>query len=470
MNIHQKLIKLLRPRSRDREKQQQKQVQSIQHTDTNREHWTMSRASFKNNNNRLLLAILVAASASSCLVVVNCQFLPQSHLGRLVQSITSPLVLSSSSGYGDSDSDSGSGYYGGEAAGPAGAELSSASAANSGAEGGGSGAVNHYDGTKNSQASSSGLQQAPSQQRGVPTQHNNYYSGHDDERDQGSAPSNNKHTQDYQMGAYLGPSMDDKEINGAFNSNDDRDDDDGPASYDGPPSSPGFSAGRNRAAASNTYNNNNNIGGEGYGPDGSYGGGRGHPQMGVDNGYGAPSSGSANYGSSGYNDDDGADEDDTPTSGIGQGRRGGYRGMNPSSGAHSGYGRNGLSQAASQYQQQGSYRGNSPMMAAANSGGGGGFAGFGYGGGPVDLQGLMAGVSGDPSSGYQVYNGDGSYPGANYYQQQAQRGNRNQQAAASNGYFNNPNNQQQESNGALRGTQDGSKNEQDEHENEGDDD
>lgn len=397
-----------------------------------------------------MLAILVAAT-SGCLLV-DCQFLPQSHLGRLVQSIASPLVLSTSSGYGDSDSDSGAGYYTGEAAGSTGAEPSSASASASAANlGTGTGNGGAYDGRSSHQATS-GLQQAPSQQRGVPTQHNNYYSGHDDERDQGSAPSNNKHTQDYQMGAYLGPSMDDKEINGAFNSNDERDEDDGPAGYDGPSSS-STGGGRNRAAASDSYHNNNYIntgGGGGYGADSNHGRGQ---QMGVVGGYGAPS-----YGGSSSYDEDSADEDDGPASGMSQGRRGsGQRAMDPSSGAHLGYGRSGLSQAASQYQQQGSFRGgNSPMMAAANSGGFG--AGFGgYSGGPVDLQGLMAGVSGDPSSGYQVYNGDGSYPGANYYQQQlqAQRGNRNQ------------NDQEQ---AALRGTQDVSKNEQDEHENEGDDD
>lgn len=400
----------------------------------------------KNNNHLMVAALLIAGSS----LVVNCQFLPQSHLGRLVQSITSPLVLSSGGGYGeDSDSDSGSYPYSGE---NAGGEQPAASRPDSAGTG-----SDVYNQGRNTQSPTS-LQQEPSQQRGVPTQHN-YYSGHDDERDQGSAPSNNKHTQDYQMGAYLGPTMDDKELNGVFNSNDDRDDDDGPAGYDGP-----SEGGRGRAAAA-ASNNNHNSGGEGYGPGAGYGPGQ---QSG--GGYGAPSS--ANYGSSSAYDDDGADEDDGPASAM-RGRHGGQRNnnFNPSSGAHSGYGRGGgLSQAASHYQQQGSYRnGNQPpVMAAANSAGGG-FAGFGYGSGPVDLQGLMAGVSGDPSSGYQVYNGDGSYPGANYYQQQAQRGNRNQQAAAaaaSNGYYNNQN--QQGSN--IRAPKDGSRNENDEHENEGDED
>lgn len=373
------------------------------------------------NRNTFLVALLVAISG--CLLV-NCQFLPQSHLGRLVQSITSPLVLSSGNSYGgESESEPSSGYY------PA--EPSSASARPDSTSGSFSGG--------NSQGS--GLQQAPSQQRGVPTQH--YYSGHEEERDQGSAPSNNKHTQDYQMGAYLGPSMDDKEINGVFNSNDDRDEDEGPASYEGP-----STGGRTNAAATNNYHNNNGLGGEGYGPN--YG--RSH-QMAA-GGYEAPSS---SYGNPNY-DEDGADEDDGPASSPMRGRRGGQRNPN------AGYGRSGLSQAASQYQQQGSYgnSGNQAPMMAANS------AGFGYGGGPMDLQGLMAGDNIDPSSGYQVYNGDGSYPGANYYQQQAQRGNRNNQQAASgvNGYYNNQNQLGPNS----RAPHEGSRNENDEHDNEADED
>lgn len=354
------------------------------------------------NTNQIRSALVLLVATSGCLV--SCQFLPQSHLGRLVQSIASPLVLSSQAGYrsnDDSDSygdPSSSGYYSGGSAGPSGdiSGESGETGAHNGASLAGRG--------RQQQVGATGLQQAPSQQRGVP-QH--YYNSNDDERgDVGSAPSNNKHTQDYQMGAYLGPSMDDKEINGAFNSNDERDDDDGPAGYDGPSSAPAM--GRGRAAASNTYHNS---GGDGYGPA---------------PGYGRQQGAGSNYaGSAGY-DEDGADEDDAP---VPRARHQGGR----SSANAAGYGRSGLSQAASQYQQRGS---SGQPIAAAN-----GYAPYGYGTGPIDLNGLMAGVNGDPSAGYQVYQGDGSYPGANYYQQQAQQGgrqrpaSRSQAASMNNGYY-----------------------------------
>lgn len=46
---------------------------------------------------------------------------------------------------------------------------------------------------------------------------------------------------EYQMGAYLGPTVDDKEINGAFNDDRDDIDDDSPANYDAPATSGGRS-------------------------------------------------------------------------------------------------------------------------------------------------------------------------------------------------------------------------------------
>jgi len=324
--------------------------------------------------------------------------MPQSHLGRLVQSITSPLVLSSG-GYRDSDSDGysdpSSGYY-----------------SQAGQEGGQAGEAPEQP-VGRQQAGA--LQQAPSQQRGIP-QH--YYgqmgnqNGNDDDRDQGSAPSTNKGTSEYQMGAYLGPTMDDKEINGVFNSNDDRDDDDGPASYDG------SSMGRNKAA-SNAYGSEGGGAGEGYGPSPAEGAGGEYERR--------PGSGAGpDYQGAGY-DEDGADEDEGPAP---RGRRGGQRGHG-----------SGLSRAASQYRQRGyggaasaGQAGHSQMMAAAN-----GYAPYGYSG-PADLSGLMsAGIGADPSAGYQAYNGDGSYPGAGYYQQQGQpaaapgrgRGGRGQPAAES---------------------------------------
>lgn len=367
------------------------------------------------NTNQVVtsIAFLVVASVS---LAVDGQILPQSHLGRLVQSITSPLVLSSGANYGtDSDSDSynnesPSSYY------PQGGNQESPNSADS------AGQPSQHQHQKLQEQQEyrqpqQYLQQAPSQQRGVP-QH--YYSSDNQgaDRDQGSAPSNSRQTgQEYQMGAYLGPTMDDKEINGAFNgNNDDRDDDDGPASYD----AANKGVNRNKAASNGAaYRNNPAVDDYGYGPSSGYAQTQGNmaaPSYGHNQG--------PNY------DDDAADEDDAP---VHSARGGARRGSGQRS-----YG-GGLSQAASQYQQQaGAYnpeRSRGPMMAAAN-----GYAPYGYSNGPIDLSGLMAGMSGggDPNAGYQVYNGDGSYPGANYYQQQGQRGGRNHQAASmNNGQYNN---------------------------------
>ena len=67
------------------------------------------------------------------------------------------------------------------------------------------------------------------------------------------------------------------------------------------------------------------------------------------------------------------------------------------------------------------------MQVAAN-----GYAPYGYpagAGGPIDLSSLMAAAGGPGGpGGYEVYNGDGSYPGQGYYQQQG-NGRRNQAAS-----------------------------------------
>ena len=67
------------------------------------------------------------------------------------------------------------------------------------------------------------------------------------------------------------------------------------------------------------------------------------------------------------------------------------------------------------------------MQAAAN-----GYAPYGYpagAGGPIDLASLMAAAGGAGSPpGYEVYNGDGSYPAGGYYQQA--NGRRNQAASS----------------------------------------
>ena len=68
-----------------------------------------------NSNHQLTSSVFVLLAASTCLAVnsVSAQFLPQSHLGRLVQSITSPLVLSGASGSSDGSDSYGdpSSYY-----------------------------------------------------------------------------------------------------------------------------------------------------------------------------------------------------------------------------------------------------------------------------------------------------------------------------------------------------------------------
>lgn len=330
-------------------------------------------------------SLLLILATISCCFVVNCQFLPQSHLGRLMQSITSPLVLNggeSEASYPESSS-----YYSpGSSSSSDDSDRARQHQPQTHAQARPYHATSSsYNRQKQHYNQQQALQQAPSQQRGIPQ----HYYGHnnnqyDEDRDQGNAqPSNNKgNTQEYQMGAYLGPTIDDKEINGAFNSNDDKDDDDGPSNYDAG-SSPSMTGGAGSERQRETSYNNN----DGYGS-----------QMGLER---QPTN-SANYGRLNQYDD--ADEDDSE------------RGPGPS--RQRNYYKGGLNQAASQYQQQDSYvnnNANSGMMTAAN-----GYAPYG-----------SFFVGGDPN-GFQVFNGDGSYPGNNYYQQQQpQRGGRNYQQQAS---------------------------------------
>lgn len=408
-----------------------------------------------NNKIRTILSLYLLVATSGHLV--SGQFLPQSHLGRLVQSIASPLMIAPGAYRETAEAEAPypdpSSYYPQtgiphQTAGGHPSQMSHGLVGQIQPEA--SGHEQHQSGRRLQM-----LQQAPSQHRRIPqhyygqpmsdgssggdgSDNNNNHDHHhhhsqadQDDRDQGTAPSNNNNNKhgnsDYQMGAYLGPTIDDKEINGAFNSNnDDRDEDDGPSSYEGP-------TGRGQhKAASNAYNNND-LSGYGSGSPNSdesassYGQ---QPSSAVDSGnFRMPQADSvSNY------DEDGADEDEPSSV---QGPR--SSSSSSSAGGSSGRGRQsnrGLSQAASQYQQQGSngaaHRAAGPMLAAAN-----GYAPFGYAAGPVDLTGLMAGLNGagDPNAGYQVYNGDGSYPGANYYQQQqqpGQRGARNQAASMSN--------------------------------------
>lgn len=251
-----------------------------------------------------LTSVLLALVASSCLV--SCQFSPQSHLGRLVQSFTSPLVLSggdpSVDGGGGSGGDgyANPGYYSGQ---DEGQEVQSQAQARPQPV---SSRYNQHQ----------GLQQSPSQQSRIPQHYYNNQNEGEELRDQGSAPSNHKGTQEsYQMGAYLGPTIDDKEINGAFNSNEDRDEDDGPASYDGM-----GAGGRGESA--------------GYAPQANY------VASSASSGYTRRPGGAANYdpaADSNGNEDDWADEDDMPAE----------QGRGPK-------GRGGMNQAASQYRQQGS--------------------------------------------------------------------------------------------------------------------
>lgn len=372
-----------------------------------------------------LAVVLVAITGGH---LVRCQFLqPQSHLGRLVQSITSPLVLASSLSDGADSPASESSSYDSES-GPVGGPIDE-----SGPYQSASGAAQqrpHYyqqDGGRHYQhyqrqparqtrvQQQTSLQQAPSQQRGVPQQ---YYGpgsySHDDE-DSG-APTNRKQhassgAEQYQMGAYLGPTIDDKEIQGAFNSNDERDDDEA-AGYEGPPAN----GGRHRATSSYASSQPSGVSGPtgGYGTPADHGR---HESSGVDGGRSSSSRGRGDRTAS-FDDDSNIDEEDDR---LAEPRQPRFR----SSAS--------LNQAASQYHQRQNnqyspqqQRRQSSMMAAAN-----GFSPMGAAG-PFDLSGLV----GAPGlGGYEVYNGDGSYPG--YYPQQnggGRNGRRNQAASMNNPY------------------------------------
>lgn len=404
-------------------------------------YFNLNRRSIKMSSNIIISkrlistasVVLIAALALNCNQLVWCQFLqPQSHLGRLVQSITSPLVgYPSSDQSGDSyDSDS-------PLSGSPGAGQLSADNTNSLASDQQQNLHNHYQSYERQQPQRAqhhrhqqlhhqqqqAMQQAPSQQRGVP-QH--YYGGGADsasnQDEDAGAPSNprQQQAQEYQMGAYLGPTIDDKEINGAFNSNNDDDD-----SYD--------EGGRQRAATgSSGYASDAGASpslGPFYGPSessGAMGAGYGSPGSSArqqESSYrpgGRDENSAAAYGPLSDDDESGADEDEPP------------RGARPARGGQRGRHSSGLNQAASHlYNQQRQQRRpdrprqSQPMMAAAN-----GYAPYGYSG-PIDLNGIMAAAQGDPNAGYQVYQGDGSYPGqSGYYQGGPQR-----QAAGS---MNNP--------------------------------
>lgn len=371
------------------------------------------------------LLLLLAAQAAECQFTIQ----PQSHLGRLVQSIASPLVLASAQASGEADEPSApaTSYPGGPS------EFEGAA-----------GAAQHFQPTaavasrqplRNPFEAAQALQQAPSQERAIPQ---SFYAGRPsapgfgqaDQDEEAGAPSspNRQRAQEYQMGAYLGPTIDDKEIQGAFSSKDDeRDDDEGAVGFMG-----GAPQQRGRAASSPTMSQD--YEGAGYGPmEGGAGAGSpsGYP-MGH-TGHAGPAPTAA------FDDESGADEDEEQA-------RPPRRPMRFRTSAS-------LNQAAaaSQYHQErrrqqarpsGGYAesagqeqgaGGQQMQAAAN-----GYAPYGYANGPIDLTSLMAAAAGAPSGpgGYEVYNGDGSYPGPGYYQQQGNnnQGRRNQAASGPGGY------------------------------------
>ena len=348
------------------------------------------------------LVVLIVAATTGVHLQARAQFLqPQSHLSRLVQAVTSPLVYSAAGYAGQDDQSSESAGYEPEQGPVTEQNKGAASQAQH---------FQHYQPQQSRHYQHRNrLQQDPGSQQRGPAQ--NYYYGQQQHRDedQGAPSQPRQQAQEYQMGAYLGPTIDDKEINGAFNSNnDERDDDDDRLGYDGPP------AGELGSVTTGNSHRLRAASSFGAGPAGL---GPSH----MHSGYGGASSGQAASNYNGNEDDDsGADEDEPPAAR----RPGHFR----SSGS-------GLNQAASQYhhQQQRQPRGRQqqqPMMAAAN-----GYAPYGYG--PqngIDLGGLLAAAQGDPSAGYQVFNGDGSYPGPNYYQQPG----RSQAASMNqlNGYYN----------------------------------
>ena len=457
--------------------------------------------------------LLVAMATTTCLLtshLAQCQLLQaQSHLGRLVQSITSPLVLSAA-GYdtphsSESDDSPAPNSFGGPLADsplsgllpePSTSYNNMPSLPSSADETSPVSEPQHFQRYKEQEQQQQqeqqhqyqpsranvqqqqqqqqqhhqqqhqqkqlyhhqqALQQAPSQERGIPQHyyasksrpvlggaHDNGQTNDDEDIGAPSSPARKQHlaAQNYRMGAYLGPTIDEKEIQGAFNSNsDDKDDDEGSsASYMGGAS--GNHGADNRQRAAGGYGSAAEAGPYRGASESSYGqpggeGGFGPPEMasyGAARSHGAFADGGNRHqgprddSGPSFNDDSGADEDDESTAGRAADRQYTPRFRTSSSPA--------LSQAASDYNQRrqrnrshGSSGGGNQqqMLAAAN-----GYAPFGYAnGGPIDLSSLMAGGPGA----YEVYNGDGSYPGQDYYQQQGNnnggRSGRHSQAASS---------------------------------------
>lgn len=370
------------------------------------------------------------------------------------------------------------------------------------------------------------LQSAPSQQRGVPqprpyghsnqastrdkdnrysaaNYNNNSNNDDDDDNDVNNnhkqnnpndddeprqlAPSATRQQQQqqqqegYQMGAYLGPSMDDKELNGVFNSNnDERDDvDSGPGSgYDeGASEMRGSNSGglQKQQSANQPMQNygmfNNNNDNSDYSPFNQQINGLKSANRANSENY----SNNNNNNQFNGNDEESADEDEPSSNNYNNNSDDYPRRSVPMSSAKMMHrhpqaatsnmvkGNRKLTAATttatktktkpksysanqyanSMFDDANSARTtsddsaddqerkvvlprfnnqNGPMIAAAN-----GYAPFGYGAsGPVDLGSMLAGLTGQPNNqGYQVYQGDGSanYPGQEYYNQQ---GNNNQ--------------------------------------------
>lgn len=359
------------------------------------------------------------------------------------------------------------------------------------------------------------LQVAPSQQRGIPQRYhsrakNNRYQAEnenentanrdDDEEPRQHSPSNTRQSQEgYQMGAYLGPSMDDKELNGVFNSNnDDRDDvDSGPGSgYDeGASELNGLQKQQSAQQPMQNYGASNTDDNSDLSPFSS-----GQKSR---NNYNNQDHSSNLFNG---NDEESADEDDVPDRSSPSGSNDDYprravqqwpelmanrdaRGRRPAASSAGVKGARKMTAAtsttktntkaannanyyANQYNNNNDhssmlhdgsatsmastgnsddsddqerkiaprFNSNGQLMAAAN-----GYAPFGYGAsGPVDLGSMLAGLTGAPNNqGYQVYQGDGSnYPGQAYYNQQGNNQNNGRQqlarqASSRNNYNNN---------------------------------
>ena len=398
----------------------------------------------------LCLALLAAVGLAAAPINAQTFFAqPQSHLGRLVQSITSPLILSAAGQ--DLSAAEEAGDLGQPPSGSGGASAASNYAQQQPTADDSAhyqsyeqqhqhqhqqhhqAPVSHYQVPSyggDSMLHAQSLQQTPSRQRKAPLRH--YDNDDEDDAEPGYGPpasddpvaaaaaaASNKrkqqqyasgggnpmatagaNNQEYQMGAYLGPTIDDKEIQGAFNSNsnDERDDDDGPAGYEGPPS-----VGRPRGGAADGAPPMSHLQGAsvGYAARGRA------PQA----GYAGPSRGPRDGPAEGYHFSPGAGEsaddesdDSPPRATLGAGQRGS------------------LNQAASQYhrQRQPRARTDRQLATAAN-----GYAPYG----PIDLSGLMAGQQ---AGAYELYNGDGSSYGFGPNYARGANGRRQQAASMSN--------------------------------------